>query len=498
MTLMSTSRSGGFVLLMVLVVIMLASMVAASLLFVLSAEHTAAAAGDSGEQARATAMSGVYQAMRAASDATPGSIDWQDNATLFRDQMVTEEGGRKWFFSVYSVTGTETSPITYGITDEAAKINVFHATQPMLEGLPNMNAAIAQTVLAAAGASQSAPAVTSGSESSGITVTATDDLVDTNLPVPMISADSVASPGIAAPVNGWSVIDELLQVGGINSRMLYGSYSNYTGRIDTRIEAAGSDQSQSGLCQLLTVSSYDWNLDNQGQPRINLSDANADLTKAPLGKAAVDYLQAMRRNNLRLTNVADLLEATGKFKDEQGKEVTLNSEISKDELAGLLDRCTTTNATKLVGLVNLNTASAKVLAALPGMTDALAESIVSARVGLSSEARQTPAWLYQEGIVNVDTFKQVAPWLTTRSYQFHFFVAAYTIPATTFRVYEVIIDAGVKPAAVMALRDISRLGLPFVPTADPTQASARPSGANAVYASRSWRQPSIQYSGDYL
>ena len=54
---------------LVLVVIMMASMVAASLLFVLKAEQTSSAAGDSGEQAWAAAMSGVYQAMRAAADA---------------------------------------------------------------------------------------------------------------------------------------------------------------------------------------------------------------------------------------------------------------------------------------------------------------------------------------------------------------------------------------------------------------------------------------------
>jgi len=48
-------RPEGFVLIIVLVVIMLASMVAASLLFVLSAEHTAAAAGERGEQSMATA-----------------------------------------------------------------------------------------------------------------------------------------------------------------------------------------------------------------------------------------------------------------------------------------------------------------------------------------------------------------------------------------------------------------------------------------------------------
>ena len=48
------------------------------------------------------------------------------------------------------------------------------------------------------------------------------------------------------------------------------------------------------------------------------------------------------------------------------------------------------------------------MAALPGVSEALAESIVSARVGLSAESRQTTAWLYAEGLVNADLFKKIA------------------------------------------------------------------------------------------
>ncbi len=57
---------------MVLVVVLLASMVVTSLMFVLTAEQMAAAAGNSGEQARATAMSGIYRALRAVAEADPG------------------------------------------------------------------------------------------------------------------------------------------------------------------------------------------------------------------------------------------------------------------------------------------------------------------------------------------------------------------------------------------------------------------------------------------
>ncbi len=77
----------GFILILVLVIVMLASMVAASLLFMLGAEQTASTAGLNGEQAWTVAMSGVYQAMRIMSAAQPGTVDWRDNAGVFKDQL---------------------------------------------------------------------------------------------------------------------------------------------------------------------------------------------------------------------------------------------------------------------------------------------------------------------------------------------------------------------------------------------------------------------------
>ena len=467
----ANSSRRGFILLIVLVVILLTSMVAASLLFVLSAEHTAAAAGNSGEQARSVAMSAIYQAMRVASDATPGSLDWQDNPSLFQDQLVDDDGAVKWYFSVYSVTDSETSPIAFGLSDEGGKINVYNAAEATLEALPNMTAPLAQSLLAAAGANlASVPMAASTNDPAAIGALTDPLLPDTSV------YDSSTLSNTAPPLPPqWTCVDELLQIPGFNAQLLYGSYTNYSGRVDTRIEVAGADsQVQPGLCQYVTVSSYDWNLDNQGQPRINLQDTNADLSKLSLPQTALDYIAALGRANLHVTNVVDLLEASNSLKTARGRTTNMISGIGKNELPVLLDRCTTTNASKLVGLVNINTASAKVLAALPGMSDTLAEAIVSARVGLSPEARQTPAWLYQEGVMNAATFKKVAPLLTTRSCQFHFFVAAYTVPAAAFRVFEVVIDTGVKPARILSMRDVSRLGMPFTPGVDASQPSDSP------------------------
>jgi DNA uptake protein ComE-like DNA-binding protein len=265
------------------------------------------------------------------------------------------------------------------------------------------------------------------------------------------------------------MLDELLHLPGFSSSLIYGEDANLNGRLDANEddgEAMAPPDNQDGkldlgLRQFLTLCSYDLNWDTEGQLRLNLNQTNLDQAGLDLPQSAGAYLQAMSRNGQTLAHPADLLEASGKFKDEQGKEITLSSGVGKTELPVLLDRCTATNQTRLIGLVNLNTASAEVLAALPGMDEALAEAIVSARASLGDEARRTPAWLFQEGLVNAELFRKIAPFLTTRSFQFHFHVIAYAQPAGIYRILEATIDTAAQPPRILCLRDITRLGLPF-------------------------------------
>jgi type II secretory pathway component PulK len=461
---------GGFILVLVLVVIMLASMVAGSLLFVLRAERTASAAGISDQQAWATAMSGVYQAMRIAASSTPGTLDWQDNPNAFRDQLVCDDGASKWYFSVYSFTDADPSGIRYGLDDEGSKLNVNQATEAMLEALPNLTAPVAESIMDFVDADDTARS--QGAEQADY--------------------DQMGLP-IRVPNRALSCVDEVLHVRGFSPQLFYGEDANFNGHLDSNEDDGDTTwppdnqdgKLDLGLRQYLTAVSYDLNLDNDGKPRLNLNDTNTDLTGLQVPESVKIYLTALWRNQQSLTNIADLLEATGKFRDEQGADVSLQSGVGKAELAGLLDRCTATNQSRLPGLVNLNTAPSQVLATLPGLDQSLAESIVSARVSLSSESRRTPAWLYEEGLVNADQFKKIAPYLTTRSYQFQFHVLAYPSPAGPYRVLEVIIDTAVQPPAILSLRDLTRFKLPFAVTPpDQSGTQASPIAARAKRPNR--------------
>src|SRR5262249_35122279 len=149
----------------------------------------------------------------------------------------------------------------------------------------------------------------------------------------------------------------------------------------------------------------------------------------------------------------------------------------------LLDRFTTRTERQATGLINVNTASAEVLRTLPGIDEALSDSIASARRNLRAEQRRTTAWLYQEGVLDAGQFKKVSPFLTARGFQYHFQVVGYGVPSGRYRVLDAIIDvAGAKPT-IAYLRDITRLGLPFrIETSSEGESGGAESSQSQVHA----------------
>jgi hypothetical protein len=455
----------GFVLLSVIVVILMASMVAISLLFRLKAEDTAAVTGAGSEQAHATAMSGVYEAIRIAAAYDPADLDWRDNPATFRDQLVVDDAVDKWYFTVFTQGEGELEPIRYGLTDEASKVNIHTASEEMLTRV--MTSYLAHGLM---------------------------DFVDTDdLPHPQGAEqeyyDTLAHP--YAAVNGpLSSIYELFLVRGFTPRIVYGEDANLNFTLDANEDDGderfppdnGDGKLNFGARTLLTVCSYDVDDDNDGQIRRSLNNTNELFVGLELPQQLTNFVYAMRRNNIKMSHPADLLEAKTKLKDEKGREVEIASGVGKAELPLVLDKLTGTPEYHLHGLINVNTASAHVLRALPEMDDAIVDQIVSMRKGLRPEQRKTTAWLYEQGILDAPKFKALAPRITTRSLQFHFHVIGYGLPSGRYRVLEAIIDvAGVEPV-VSYLRDVTKAGLPFrLPTIE-----AEPAG-NRGLTSRSSR-----------
>lgn len=462
-----------FVLLTVLIVVMLSSMVAVSLLYSLRADVAAQTAGIGQEEGWSVAMSGVTRAIAIAqSSVETGEPAWQDNPAALQNQFVVKDGDDSWYFTVYSASETFGTDLRFGLADEAGKFSVYHTEPAWLAQLPHLDAALAQALV------QGAPATNTFGDTNDIVANETteNNSISTNVSDEFdASTNGAAATGATEFPTSLSVagdqavsLDELFADAGLSPLLLYGEDANFNLRLDPNEDDGdiswppddANGQLDLGLQQYLTLVSYDPNVDSSGQPRVNLNDTNADLSQCGLSKATLNYVAALHQAGRQLVSPADLLNAEGDFTNSAGKKIHLTSAIDKDTLPNLLDHCTTRSQAQLDGLINVDTAPVSVLAAIPLIGRSTADNIVAERVGLSADERKTPAWLYQRGLVSADQFKKLAPFLTTRSWQFSFHCVAYAVPSGRYRVLSALVDVAARPPRILQLRDLTRFGFP--------------------------------------
>lgn len=463
-------KRNGIILLAILVIIALAAMIVASLLFSVRARMSASLAQTKGEQAHYAAMSGIERAIEIIRKSPQDAEGWYDNDEQLANQLVYDDGGAKWYFTVWAADPDDPKSYRSGATDEASRININTADEETLLRLPNM----------------------------------TKDLVDCLLDYR--DADSDPRPSGAEQEyydqlkraytikNGpLTTLEELLLVKGFDGRILYGNDANLNGMLDPNENDGdasfppdnGDGKLDCGLRGLATTWSYENDTSADGKPRIGI---NGDVEKLPallrqagLPQPTIDFILLYRTEGSQFKQPSDLLE----MKYEKKNAPPSNAEIAKspisasllrlpqgsqissgvtgDVLAVVMDKLTVrTNPTAPVaGLVNVNTAPAAVLAALPGMNDDLAQQIVDVRSGLEPAIKSNLAWLYSQNLMDAATFQKVAPLLTTRSLQFHIQCVGFSVPAGRFKVLEAVVDLAPKVPQILYLRDLTRLGLPF-------------------------------------
>lgn len=438
-------KAPGFVLVGVLIVVMLLSMIALSLMFRMRSEETAGATGSTAEQGWATAMSGVREAMRLVPTIQPGDITWMDAPERFKDRVMYNDGTEEWRWTLYSANPE--GGIRFGLTDEASRLNLNSATTSMVSRLPGMKPSLTDALL---------------------------DFLDTDdVPRPE-GAEQEYYNALPQPYrihNGpLSTVEQLLLVRGFTPALVLGEDANRNFSLDPN-EDDGDEREppddadgrlQPGLLPLLTVYSREPNTDRTGKRRFNLNTPGAALTETnDLPAAFVAFVAQLGASKSVVMDPAELLDATFNLKGPDGQDSAVPTGIGKDSLAMVLDRFTGSADADLVGRININTAPASVLQLVPGIDNALAENILSARRNLPIERRSSVAWIHIENLVEAERFREIAPFLTTRSLQFRFNVVGYGSRSGKFRVLEAVIDAASQPVRLVYLRDLTRLGLPF-------------------------------------
>jgi len=419
----------GTVLVAVMVIISLSALAAGVMLYRTRAEVTAATAASRGEQAYLTARTGLARTMAVLAAAGGDQSIWTDNPDLFRSQWVCNDGANDWFFTIYAYNPLDPDVLRNGVTDESSKVNLSVAGAETLMALPAMTPELVDSLMDYR-----------DSDANTRPEGAEQDYYD-QLPYPYLIKNGP-----------FGTVEELLLVKGFTASVVYGEDYNLNGLLLDR-----------GLLGVATVWSYGPNVSIDGAPRININ-TGGDLASAGLSAQTQEFIQLYRKEGKSFKHPADLLGLRYRLQKVQGKlkaGTWIESGVGSSELPEVVDRLTVLPGKIVLGKVNINTASAEVLAALPGFDADLAEQIVSFREQLDSPAKETVAWPYTENLVSADRFKEIVPSLTARSWQFHVRCVAYGWPCGQYRVVEAIIDMAAKMPRVIYQRDMTRMGMPL-------------------------------------
>ncbi len=293
-------------------------------------------------------------------------------------------------------------PGLWGLEDESARLNANTASAEMLAKLPGMTVSVAGAFVAARDRMRQA-----GSEGGLLAET----------------------PGLTGPFARPGQLAQAL-VAAFGQVGLGGPGEDRQGR-DGETPEPCSWASQAGLpaavvqaMEHLTVHSRQRNLDARGRPRANLNAASRAELAAALGEHFNDeQIDAiiLARAVKPFVSIGELLTREMEITGPEGEKKPVR--IGREQLKPVADRLTVTDAEVLGGLVNVNTAPAEVLRALPGLTEADAAAIIAFRSGLAGQgAGSAPEELTSVGwlleVLSEKSFAEVWPFVTVRSQQF--------------------------------------------------------------------------------
>ena len=277
----------------------------------------------------------------------------------------------------------------FGLVDEAAKLNLNTATLEMLQLLPRMTPGLAAAII---------------------------DWRDADSTVSQGGAESETyqrrQPAYNCKNAPFETVDELRLVSGADLDILYGEDSNRNGVLDpnendstTALPNDNRDgRLDAGILEYVTVSS------RQPNARTNVNNAQQ------LASLLQQKFSAEKANQiLRVPGAAVGNRSTLEF------YIKVKDRLTADEFAQIANDITTTNSPYVEGLINVNTASAEVLACIPGIGTDKAASLVSYRQS-NPDKLTSVAWVAE--VLDRNGSIQAGRYLTTQSYQLTADIAA--------------------------------------------------------------------------
>jgi type II secretory pathway component PulK len=316
----------------------------------------------------------------------------------------------------------------FGLADEAAKINLNTASLEMLLRLPSMTSELAGSIIDWRDGNQEIS--TGGAESEYYLL----------LPEPYYCKDG--------PLE---TVEEVLLIKGGSPAVLYGEDTNRSGTLDSNENdgeaSPPSDNANGkldpGFFNYVTVYSAEPNVDAQGSPRLNVRDNASQQSLLTLLREVVGGDEAvllMDRFRGRYSNLIELYYRTG---------------MSYDDFNQIIDRITVTDQETRQGLVNVNTASEKVLLCLPGLEQSDVDALIQERTK-SADALDSILWVTKA--LDQEKATGIGSYITSRSYQFAADITAVSANGRAFRRYFVVIGKTQAGPRVLFRQPLHHLG----------------------------------------
>ncbi|MBL8761070.1 MAG: hypothetical protein JNL50_07170 [Phycisphaerae bacterium] len=353
----------------VMLIVVLVALIGATLTASAGARAHGASASLSRRQARTLAWSGVQAAMAELADQRVAMLKGA-TPKLTSEWSLFESGGRRGVVRLVSLDAEG------DVTPEAGRANVNTTPDEALRALvgPAAGAIIAARQGGAIAAVESIDLAPAKGESGGASGTS-----------PASGPSAAASPPPA---------------------------------LSSVSTSGGEDAPRGEPARVLTALSCDPDVqagvgpggdEHAGRDRINLAGGwSRELGEQITARFGAEGAQAVER----------VMNAGTKFGSASDIVAVLRQlAVPEGEWGVLLDAYSATQGAFVPGRVDINRASADVLAAVAGMTPESAEAIVGARSRLTEESRALVTWPLSEGLISVEQFQAAVDHITTRSLQ---------------------------------------------------------------------------------
>lgn len=358
------------------------------------------------------------------------SAGFMPDEESYEMEKVQVNNAAYWIIGRDADSISDARTVTFGLVSESSRININTAPLEMLEAIPGMTAEVAAAIV---------------------------DWRDPDSEITASGAESNYYLALDSPYNckngPFESPEELRLVLGCTPDLLYGEDENQNGVLDpneddgdkTKPEDNADGILDAGILEYITVFSREPNQREDGSARINIRTQQRELR---------ELLQQTFGQERAAQIISSIGPALPNLRSPL--ELCVRGKLTSEEFDRIDDALTVAEGQYIYGLVNVNTASAKALACIPGLNESLAEKLVYSRIDKSTNDLKCLAWVV--GILDDNACFEAGPYLTTRTYQFRADIAAVGEKGRGYRRSLMIIDTVGGSSAVVYRRDMSRFG----------------------------------------